>query len=249
LSTGNYNDQTARIYTDLSLFTCRQSFGEDLTHLFNLLTGYARPPKLRELILSPTNLRNELVARIRREAEHARAGRPARLILKMNGLSDQTCIQELYQASQAGVRIDMLVRGICCLRPGVKGMSENIRVVSIVDRFLEHARIFYFENDGQPEYFLTSADMMGRNLDGRVEVMFPVLVPALQADLWDILQVQLADRLKARLLDPDSTSGRLADGEQLRSQERLAEMAQEKARKAQDGFLPRPTRPGERRIP
>lgn len=232
LSTGNYNDQTARIYTDLSLFTCRQGFGEDLTHLFNLLTGYARPPKLHDLILSPTNLRAELVRRIRREAEHARAGRPAYMILKMNGLSDMTCAQELYLASQAGVRIDMLVRGICCLRPGVEGLSENIRVISIVDRYLEHARVFYFANDGQPEYLLSSADMMGRNLDGRVETAFPVLTPALQQEVWSILQVQLTDNVKARLLLPDSTSIRKTGGEPVRSQEKLGEMATEKARRS-----------------
>jgi len=227
LATGNYNARTGGIYADLGLFTCRESFGEDLTELFNLLTGYTRPRAFHHLLVAPIDLRDALVARIRREAEHARAGRPARLVAKMNGLVDPALIEELYAAAQAGVRIDLIIRGICCLRPGVPGLSETIRVVSIVDRYLEHARVFVYENAGAPEYWLASADWMPRNLDHRVEVAFPVLDPRLQAQIREMLDVQLADTVKARVILPDGRSARLApDGRpRLRSQERLYELA------------------------
>jgi polyphosphate kinase len=227
LATGNYNVRTAGIYGDLGIFTCRETFGEDLTELFNLLTGYTRPQRFHHLIVAPTDLRDGLVARIRREAAHARAGRPARIAAKVNSLVDPSLIEELYAASGAGVSIDLIVRGICCLRPGVPGLSERIRAISIVDRFLEHARIFYFENAGAPEYLLASADWMPRNLDRRVEVAFPVLDPALQAEVRAILDVQLADTVKARFLRPDGTSERIAAPPEssLRSQDRLYEMA------------------------
>jgi polyphosphate kinase len=171
-------------------------------------------------------MRNALIMRIRREAAHAQAGRPARLIIKINNLVDQTLIEELYAASQAGVRIDLIVRGICCLRPGAPGLSERIRVISIIDRFLEHARIFYFSNDDEPEYLLASADWMPRNLDRRVEIAFPVLDPWLQAQLQEVLDIQLADTVKACELLPDGRSQRIqADGTPpLRSQERLYEL-------------------------
>lgn len=222
LATGNYNHQTAKVYTDVSLFTARETFGEDLTHLFNLLTGYVRTPPLNHLVLAPEGLRKFLVARIRREADHARAGRPARLRAKLNALADGELIQELYDASRAGVTIDLVVRGICCLRPGVPGLSDNIRVVSIVDRFLEHARILCFENGGDTEFFLSSADWMGRNLDGRVETTFPVLEPSLRQKLEEILRVQLADNAKARVLTPDGQHMRRApEAHRVRAQERL----------------------------
>jgi polyphosphate kinase len=226
LSTGNYNIQTASVYSDLGLFTCRESFGEDLTELFNLLTGYTEPHEFNHLLVAPTDLRDGLVDRIRREADHARAGRRARLISKMNSLVDVRVIEELYAASHAGVEIDLIVRGICCLRPGVPGLSDRIRVLSIVDRYLEHARIFYFENNGEPEYWLSSGDWMPRNLDHRVEVAFPVLEPALQAQLREILDVQLADRVKARRLLPGGTTERIRPdrGEVIRAQERLYEL-------------------------
>src|SRR5262249_47348574 len=160
LSTGNYNVRTAGVYGDLGLFTCRESFGQDLTALFNLLTGYTETRSFNHLILAPTELRKAFVARIRREAEHAVAGRGGRLIVKMNSLVDAALIEELYAASNAGVEIDLIVRGICCLRPGVPGLSDRIRVRSIVDRYLEHARIFFFANAGEPEYLLASADWM-----------------------------------------------------------------------------------------
>ncbi len=226
LSTGNYNVGTSNLYTDLGLFTCRESFGEDLTELFNLLTGYTRPEQFHHLIVAPTEMRDSLIARIRREAEHAKAGRPARLIVKINNLVDDTLIHGLYAASQTGVRIDLIVRSICCLRPGVPGLSESIRVISIVDRFLEHARIFYFLNNGEPEYLLASADWMPRNLDRRVEIAFPILDPRLQFQLQEILDVQLADTVKARELVADGHTQRVhqESGTPMRSQERLYEL-------------------------
>jgi polyphosphate kinase len=227
LATGNYNVRTGGLYTDLGLFTCRESFGEDVSELFNLVTGYTRPQAFRHLLVAPAGLRDGLAARVRREAEHARAGRRARIIAKMNSLVDRTLIEELYAASQAGVRIDLMVRGICCLRPGVEGLSERIRAVSIIDRFLEHGRVFYFENGGAPEYWLASADWMPRNLDHRVEVAFPVLEPALQEQIRDILEIQLADNVKARRILPDGRSERIHAGEDValvRSQERLYEL-------------------------
>jgi len=226
LATGNYNVRTGAVYGDLGLFTSRASFGEDLTELFNLLTGYTRPPGFRHLLLAPTDLRDELAERIRREASRARAGLPARIIAKLNNLVDRRLIEELYAASEAGVPIELIVRGICCLRPEVPGLSDNIRAVSIVDRYLEHARIFFFENGGSPEYLLASADWMPRNLDRRVEIAFPVLDPSLQAQVRLILEIQLADTVKARRILSDGTSVRVRpDGRPaLRSQERLYEL-------------------------
>ncbi len=226
LATGNYNVRTAGVYGDLGLFTCRESFGQDLTALFNLLTGYTEARSFNHLILAPTELRKAFVSRIRREAEHAAAGRGGRLIVKMNSLVDAALIEELYAASNAGVEIDLIVRGICCLRPGVPGLSERIRVRSIVDRYLEHARIFYFANAGEPEYLLASADWMPRNLDHRLEIAFPVLSPALQTQVREVLETQLADTVKARVILADGHSERVAaDGRPaVRSQERLYEL-------------------------
>jgi polyphosphate kinase len=225
VATGNYNVRTAGVYSDLGLFTSRESFGEDLSQLFNLLTGYTRPDGFHHLLLAPGGLRDGLVERIRREADHARAGRPGRIIAKMNGLVDRRLIEELYAASTAGVKIDLIVRGICCLRPEVAGLSENIHVVSIVDRYLEHARIFHFENGGDPEYLLASADWMPRNLDRRVEIAFPVLDPRLQAQIREILEVQLDDTVKARRILASGRSVRTRAGGEpaLRSQDWLYE--------------------------
>ena len=225
LATGNYNARTGGVYGDLGLFTSRDSFGADLTELFDFLISGTRPHAFHHLLLAPGDLRDGLVARIRREADHARAGRPARIIAKMNSLVDRRLIEELYAASEAGVRIDLIVRGICCLRPEVPGLSSRIRVISIVDRYLEHARISYFENGGHAEYLLASADWMPRNLDRRVEIAFPVLDPDLQAQVGRILAIQLADTVKARHILSDGSSVRIeADGEaSLRSQERLYE--------------------------
>jgi polyphosphate kinase len=228
LATGNYNARTAGLYGDIGLFTCNPQIGEDLTEVFNSITGYMRPRPLHHLLMAPIGLREAFVTRVRREAEHARSGLPARMILKMNSLVDPVLIDELYAASRAGVEITLIVRGICCLRPGVPGQSEGIRVISIIDRYLEHARIYYFENAGQPEYWLSSADWMPRNLDQRVELAFPVLEPQLQAEVRSILELQLSDRDKARELAPDGRSRRLREqpGQAFRSQEALYARAQ-----------------------
>jgi polyphosphate kinase len=223
LATGNYNVRTGGIYSDFSLFTCRESIGEDVTELFNMLTGYTRPRRFRHLLMAPTGMRDAFQQRIRREAEHARRGEPARIVAKMNSLVDRTLIEELYAASQLGVRVDLIVRGICCLRPGIPGLSDRIRVISIVDRYLEHARVFYFHNGGHSEYWLASADWMPRNLDHRVEIAFPVLDPRLQSEIREVLEVQLTDTLKAREIQIDGSSVRMRATEApgIRSQERL----------------------------
>lgn len=208
LSTGNYNERTSRLYSDIGLFTARREFGEDLSNLFNVLTGYTRPPALHRLILAPQYFRRALADRIDRERDHARAGRPARMILKMNALVDPSMIQRLYEASQDGVSVDLLVRGTCCLRPGVPGLSENIRAVSIIDRFLEHARVYHFANGGEPETLLASGDLMQRNLDNRVEIAFPLVDPIVAAQVVEMLEMQLHDTIKGRVLGPDGSVAR-----------------------------------------
>jgi polyphosphate kinase len=206
LGTGNYNPTTGRQYTDLSLFTCRPDFGDDASSLFNLLTGYSQGSKWNRLIVAPKNLANRLAALIERERINAEAGLPARIIAKMNSLVDPTIIEMLFRASQAGVRIDLIIRGICCLRPGIPGVSDNIRVISIIDKYLEHSRISYFQNGDEPEVFLSSADWMPRNFRRRVEIMFPVENHQLKRRIVDgILGVLLADNVKARELQPDGT--------------------------------------------
>jgi polyphosphate kinase len=206
LSTGNYNPTTARLYTDLSLFTANEQIGADATDLFNYVTGYSAKTEFHKLLVAPINLRQKIEALIRREIEHARRGREARLIFKMNALEDAEMIRLLYQASQAGVRCDLLVRGICCLRPGVEGVSENIRVTSIVGRFLEHSRIYWFRNGGHEEVYLGSADLMGRNLNHRVELLFPVENKKLLKRLReDILATYLADNRNARQMHSDGS--------------------------------------------
>jgi polyphosphate kinase len=226
LATGNYNVRTAGIYSDAGLFTCRESFGQDLTELFNLLTGYTRPQKFHHLFLAPMGLREHFVSCIRREAEHTRSGQTGRIIAKVNSLVDPALIEELYLASQAGVQIDLIVRGMCSLRPGVEGLSERIRVVSVIDRYLEHARIFYFQNNTKPEYLLSSADWMQRNFDHRVEIAFPVLDEQHQSKLKEILDTQLADSMKSWRIQRDGTSVRQRGAERthLRSQEQLYEI-------------------------
>jgi polyphosphate kinase len=216
LSTGNYNPTTARVYTDLSLFTCREPFATDATALFNLLTGYSQPPSWKRFTVAPIGLHETVISMIDREADCARAGQPGHIIAKMNALVDPDVIRALYRASQAGVKIDLLVRGICCLRPGVEGVSDNIRVASVVDRFLEHSRIFSFHNGGKDELYLSSADWMPRNFIRRVELLFPVEDPAIKARVRDeILAVMLADNVKTRVLRPDGSYVRVAAGEGL----------------------------------
>jgi polyphosphate kinase len=225
LATGNYNVRTAGVYSDLGLFTCRETFGQDLTELFNLLTGYARPQKFHHLLLAPVGLREHFISSIRREADHARAGQPARIIAKINSLVDPSVIDELYLASQAGVEIDLIVRGMCSLSPGLPGISERIRVISIIDRYLEHARIFYFQNSRKPEYLLASADWMQRNFDRRVEIAFPVVDEQHQAKLKQILEIQLGDNVKGWRIQPDGSSVRTPaeSAPSVRSQEQLYE--------------------------
>ncbi|HRN53137.1 MAG TPA: polyphosphate kinase 1 [Gemmatimonadaceae bacterium] len=205
IGTGNYNTRTARIYTDLGLITCDEAIAADITEMFNALTGYSRQREYRRLIVAPVNMREQVMGMIHRETAHARAGRSGRLIAKMNALVDGQIIEALYEASQAGVEIDLIVRGICCLRPGVPGLSERIRVISIVGRFLEHSRIWMFGNDGAPEYYFGSADWMPRNLDRRVEVVTPVLNPLFKKRLQSVLEVCLADNRQAWDLQPDGT--------------------------------------------
>jgi polyphosphate kinase len=206
LGTGNYNPITARLYTDLSLFTADEQIGADVTDLFNFLTGYSAKNDFRKLLVAPINMRQRIEELIRREIDHASRGKEAGMILKINALEDGEIIRLLYQASQAGVRVDLLVRGICCLRPGVAGLSENIRVTSVVGRFLEHSRMYYFRNDGREELYLGSADMMGRNLNHRVELIFPVEDKRLVARLRrDILSTYLDDNRNARRMQADGT--------------------------------------------
>jgi polyphosphate kinase len=232
LATGNYNQQTARLYEDLSLFTAREDVGEDATAFFNMLTGYSAPLKWNRLIVSPLGLHEAVLGLIAREAEHARNGRPAQIIAKMNSLVDADVIASLYAAAQAGVQVELLVRGICCLRPGIAGVSEKIRVHAVIDRYLEHARIFHFRNGGQDEVFCSSADWMPRNFRRRVEVMFPIEDPRLQDRIVEgMLGVVLLDNVKARVLRPDGTYQRVAParpGEPaIRSQVEFQNMARE----------------------
>jgi polyphosphate kinase len=225
IGTGNYNPVTATQYTDLGLLTCDEKMGEDASALFNLVTGYAAKNNYRRFLVAPMELRDGISRFIRREMDHAAAGREARLIFKMNSLVDKRMIALLYEASQAGVEIDLIVRGVCCLRPGVPGISDRIRVRSIVGRFLEHSRIFWASNDGAPEVYIGSADLMSRNLDRRVEVLAPVREPKLAARLrTEVLETYLRDTVKARSMNPDGTYERVrpVDGEApLEAQEHL----------------------------
>ncbi|HKE99347.1 MAG TPA: RNA degradosome polyphosphate kinase [Actinomycetes bacterium] len=205
IGTGNYNAKTARLYTDLGLLTCDEELGADLTDLFNSLTGYSRESNSRRLLVAPSGLREQVIERIEREARLHAEGRPGRIFMQMNSLVDAPCIRALYAASRAGVEIDLVVRGICRLRPGVPGVSEHVRVRSIVGRFLEHQRIMRFENGGEPEYFLGSADLMPRNLDRRVEAVAPVTRPALIARLDEIIALLLADNVQAWELGADGS--------------------------------------------
>ena len=203
LGTGNYNDATAKLYTDIGLLTCSESIGEDATAVFNMLSGYSEPLVWNKLSLAPLWLKDKFLYLIDREKKNALEGHPARIIAKMNSLCDRDIIAALYEASAAGVKIDLIVRGICCLRTGIKGISENITVRSIVGNFLEHSRIFYFENDENYKIYCGSADWMPRNLERRVEILFPVERQELKEELFHILQSQLKDNVKASVLQPD----------------------------------------------
>ncbi len=205
LGTGNYNDSTAKLYTDCGLLTCDPLIGEDATAVFNMLSGYSEPLGWNKLSLAPLWLRGRFLRLIQRETRNAREKIPARIVAKMNSLCDKEIIASLYEASNAGVKVQLIVRGICCLKAGIPGLSENITVCSIVGNFLEHSRIFYFENGGEPQIFMGSADWMPRNLDRRVEILFPVEDEKLKARICHILEVQLADNVKAQYLKPDGT--------------------------------------------
>jgi polyphosphate kinase len=208
LGTGNYHPKTARLYTDYGLMTADESIGEDIHEIFLQLTGLTRVPRLRKLLHAPFSLHQALLSKIEREGEHARAGKPARVIAKLNALTEPTVIQALYRASQAGVDVDLIVRGVCCLRPGVPGVSDRIKVRSIVGRFLEHSRVYYFENAGTREVYCGSADWMDRNLFRRIEVAFPVASPELQARVTEDLQLYLADDCQAWTLSADGSYAR-----------------------------------------
>jgi polyphosphate kinase len=234
LGTGNYNDATAKLYTDIGLLTCSEYIGEDATAVFNMLSGYSEPLMWNRLSLAPLWLKDRFLQLIRRERKYAQEGRPARIIAKMNSLCDRDIIAALYKASAAGVKIDLIVRGICCLKVGIPGVSENITVRSIVGNFLEHSRIFYFENDEHYEIYCGSADWMPRNLERRVEILFPVEKPELKEELLHILQSQLRDNVKASVLTSDGVYEKVSrrGKSRFQSQEAFCLEAVEKARVA-----------------
>jgi polyphosphate kinase len=210
LGTGNYNAVTSLIYEDLGLFTCDEAIASDVTDLFNYLTGYSTKSDFKKLLVAPINLRTGLEKLVQREIEHARAGQKAHLIFKINAIVDPRFIMLLYEASRAGVKVDLLVRSMCCLKPGIKGVSENINVMSIVGRYLEHSRLYYFYNGGEEEIYIGSADLMQRNLDHRVEILFPLENPNQIRYVRDkMLDAYLKDNMRARVMQPDGTYVRL----------------------------------------
>jgi polyphosphate kinase len=232
LGTGNYNDATARQYTDIGLFTCSEAFGEDATAVFNMLSGYSEPLFWNKLVLAPLWLKSAFLGLIERERKYAKEGAKARIVAKVNSLCDRDIIQALYRASAQGVKIDLIVRGICSLKVGLPGISENIRVRSIVGNFLEHSRIFYFENGGNPEVYCGSADWMPRNLERRVEILFPIEEKELKDEVIHILQNELRDTVKARILTPSGTYKKvdMRGKESFSSQEAFCTEAKEKAK-------------------
>lgn len=235
MGTGNYNPQTARVYTDLGFFTCNTDFADDASALFNYLTGYCELPQWRKLVVAPSRMQSFMIERIEQETANQKAGKTGRIIAKINGLLEPAVIQALYRASQAGVKIDIICRGICALRAQLAGISDNIRVTSIVDRFLEHSRVFYFYNAGDPQVYIGSADWMDRNLSRRVEVVFPVEMPELKSRLInEVLATCLADNVKSRELLPDGSYRRVkreADQPLVHSQERFLEIAAQNAQR------------------
>jgi len=247
LGTGNYNDSTAKLYTDCGIMTCSEVIGEDATAVFNMLSGYSEPKRWNRLVLAPIWLRNKFLMLIRREADHAREGRPARIVAKMNSLCDREIIEALYEASAAGVKIDLIIRGICCLKVGIPKVSEHITVRSLVGTFLEHSRIFYFQNGDQEEVYMGSADWMPRNLDKRVEILFPVEDPDLKEEVKHILDIQLADTLKAHELNPDNVYEKIDKRGKalLGAQDYFCAEARERARRESDPALSRVFIPAE----
>jgi len=237
LATGNYNPSTAKLYTDLGMMSCREDYGQDAAAVFNLLTGFCEFEGTKKLIASPFEFQSRTLELIQRETGIAREGKPARITAKMNSLVDKPVIEALYEASQAGVKIDLIVRGICCLRPGVPELSENITVRSIVDRFLEHSRIYAFENEGNPEVYVGSGDWMHRNFRKRIEIAFPIEDASLKNRILnEVLPIHLSDNVKAHLLQPDGTYVQLKPGKNevpLRSQIRFMELAQDANKRSQ----------------
>ena len=236
LGTGNYNDATAKLYTDVGLFTCKESFGEDATAVFNMLSGYSEPLSWNKLAVAPLWLKDKFLYWIEREKNHALNGEPVRIIAKMNSLCDKDIIAALYEASAVGVQIDLIVRGICCLKVGIPGISENIRVRSIVGQFLEHSRIFYFENGGKAEIYCGSADWMPRNLERRVEILFPIEEEELKKKAFHILEGELKDTLKASIMLADGTYEKVdrRGKEAYSSQDAFVIEAKEEAQKSKE---------------
>ena len=225
IATGNYNSRTSSLYTDLGLLSARAELGQDLAELFNYLTGFSKQQEFRRLLVAPVTLRRRMQELIERETDHARAGRPAAIKAKMNALVDPAIIARLYEASQAGVQIDLVVRGMCCLRPGMEGVSENIRVSSVIGRFLEHSRMFWFANGGQEESYIGSADWMGRNLDRRVEAVVPIEDPNLHQKLVRLIDTYLADTCSAWDMQADgSFQRRIPEDESIAVQNTLIKM-------------------------
>jgi polyphosphate kinase len=234
LGTGNYNEKTARLYTDFGLMTADEAIGEDASAFFNALTGYSDPPRMKRLVMAPSNLRERFLRLIEREQRRAEEGQAAEIRAKLNSLVDEEIIRALYEASRAGVKVRLNVRGICSLRPGVKGVSDNVEVVSIVDRFLEHSRVYYFRNGGDEEVYLSTADWMPRNLDRRIELLFPV-APDCRKKVLEVLDSMFMDNVKARRLTSDGTYRRKrpARGEEpFRAQVRLYEQTRRAAERA-----------------
>ncbi|MFI3207335.1 MAG: polyphosphate kinase 1, partial [Clostridia bacterium] len=236
MGTGNYNDSTAKIYTDLSLFTCNERIGADASSLFNVLTGYSRPPEYNHFLVAPHDMKNAFVRLIRNEAENSKKSLPCGITVKVNSLIDPVIMDELYKASCAGVPISLIVRGVCGIIPGVKNASENITIRSIVGQFLEHSRIFMFNNAGQPKYYLGSADWMPRNLDRRVELVFPILDENLKERVKHILEIMESDTTNARLMTADTSYAHidLRGKQKINSQQFFASEAQERLKKIKE---------------
>jgi polyphosphate kinase len=233
VGTGNYNIQTAKIYTDIGILTANPEIGEDVTALFNLLTGYSAPSKWNRVVVAPLGLHESILGLIARETTNARAGKKASITAQMNALVDVDVIDALYQASEAGVEIQLRVRGICCLRPGITALSSRIAVHALVDRFLEHGRVVRFENGGDPEFYISSADWMPRNFHRRVEIMLPILDPRIKERLSDILTILFADSSKTWRLSQEGSYQRVDVGSTpVRAQQRFIELARERAKKA-----------------
>jgi polyphosphate kinase len=226
LGTGNYNDVTAKFYTDIGILTSNTEFGEDASVIFNMLSGYFKPENMRKITIAPYELRKKLENLVERETEHAKHGKPSTIIAKMNSLVDKKLIIALYKASQAGVKVELIVRGICCLRPGIKGLSDNIKVRSIVGRYLEHSRIYYFLNEEKEEIYISSADWMYRNLDKRVETMTIIEEPVIKKEIKEILDLYLKDNVKSRILSDDGSYTKVeSEGKRINSQENMLQLS------------------------